>query len=40
MIPWCKGLGLTQPKSAAYGKFLELKKAKVLLTTPKEIDVD
>lgn len=25
---WCKGLGLTQPKSAAYGKFLELKKAK------------
>lgn len=25
---WCKGLGLTQPKSAAYGKFLEIKKAK------------
>lgn len=25
---WCKGLGLTQPKSVAYGKFLELKKAK------------
>lgn len=25
---WCKGLGLTQPKSAAYGKYLELKKAK------------
>ncbi len=28
---WCKGLAFTQPKSAAYGKFLELKKAKVLL---------
>jgi len=25
---WCKGLGLTQPKSAAYGKYLELKKSK------------
>jgi predicted phosphoadenosine phosphosulfate sulfurtransferase len=26
---WCKGLGFTQPKSAAYGKYLELKaKAK------------
>jgi len=25
---WCKGLGLTQPKSAAYAKYLELKKAK------------
>lgn len=25
---WCKGLGLTQPKSAAYGKFLEMKKEK------------
>jgi len=25
---WCKGLGLTQPKSAAYGRFLEMKKAK------------
>lgn len=35
---WCKGLGLTQPKSAAYGKFLELKKARVLLTTPKETE--
>lgn len=23
---WCKGLGLTQPKSEAYGKYLELKK--------------
>lgn len=26
---WCKGLGLTQPKSEAYGKYLEMKKAKV-----------
>ncbi len=25
---WCKGLGMTQPKSEAYGKYLELKKAK------------
>ena len=25
---WCKGLGLTQPKSDAYGRYLEMKKAK------------
>lgn len=25
---WCKGLGMTQPKSDAYGKYLEMKKAK------------
>lgn len=25
---WCKGLGLTQPKSEAYGKYLIIKKAK------------
>jgi predicted phosphoadenosine phosphosulfate sulfurtransferase len=25
---WCKGLGMTQPKSEAYGKFLKMKKAK------------
>lgn len=25
---WCKGLGLTQPKSEAYGKFLKLKQEK------------
>ncbi len=25
---WCKGLGLTQPKSDAYAKYLELKKLK------------
>lgn len=26
---WCKGLGLTQPKSEAYAKFLEIKKRKI-----------
>lgn len=25
---WCKGLGLTQPKSEAYGKYLALKKSR------------
>lgn len=25
---WCKGLGLQQPKSDAYGKYLEIKRAK------------
>lgn len=25
---WCKGLGMTQPKSEAYGKYLEIRKAK------------
>lgn len=33
---WCKGLAFTQPKSAAYGKYLELRKAKTLLHAPKE----
>jgi len=28
---WCKGLGQTQPKSEAYGKFKEIQKAKKLL---------
>lgn len=27
---WCKGLGLTQPKSEAYGKYLEIKKERIL----------
>jgi predicted phosphoadenosine phosphosulfate sulfurtransferase len=27
---WCKGLGLTQPKSDAYGKYLQLKKQKIV----------
>jgi predicted phosphoadenosine phosphosulfate sulfurtransferase len=26
---WCKGLGMTQPKSEAYGKYLQMKKQKV-----------
>jgi len=25
---WCKGLGMTQPKSEAYGKYLQMKKEK------------
>jgi len=25
---WCKGLGMTQPKSEAYGRYLKIKKAK------------
>jgi predicted phosphoadenosine phosphosulfate sulfurtransferase len=32
---WCKGLAFTQPKSAAYGKYLELKKSNTLLKAPK-----
>lgn len=32
---WCKGLAFTQPKSAAYGKYLELKKNKALLKAPR-----
>lgn len=27
---WCKGLGMTQPKSEAYGKYLEIKKQRKL----------
>jgi len=27
---WCKGLGMTQPKSEAYGKYLQLKKQKAI----------
>jgi predicted phosphoadenosine phosphosulfate sulfurtransferase len=30
---WCKGLGLTQPKSEAYGKYLKLKKEKKAVST-------
>lgn len=33
---WCKGLAFAQPKSAAYGKYLELKKQKTLLIAPKQ----
>lgn len=32
---WCKGLAFTQPKSAAYGKYLELRDSKTLLKAPK-----
>lgn len=32
---WCKGLAFTQPKSAAYGKYLEMKKAGTLLKAPR-----
>jgi len=28
---WCKGLGMTQPKSEAYGKYLKIKKEKKAL---------
>jgi predicted phosphoadenosine phosphosulfate sulfurtransferase len=27
---WCKGLGLTQPKSEAYGRYLDMKKKKAV----------
>lgn len=37
---WCKGLAFTQPKSAAYGKYLELKKSKTLLKAPKVTEND
>ncbi len=26
---WCKGLGMTQPKSEAYGKYLEIKRSRL-----------
>lgn len=29
---WCKGLGLTQPKSAAYDRFMKMKKAPKVVT--------
>lgn len=32
---WCKGLAFTQPKSAAYGKYLDLKKNNTLLKAPR-----
>jgi predicted phosphoadenosine phosphosulfate sulfurtransferase len=35
---WCKGLCFTQPKSEAYGKYLQLKKQKILLSSKEEID--
>lgn len=33
---WCKGLGLTQPKSAAYGKYLEIRKERKTNSVGKE----
>lgn len=33
---WCKGLAFTQPKSAAYGQYLELKKAKATLKSSNQ----
>jgi predicted phosphoadenosine phosphosulfate sulfurtransferase len=36
---WCKGLAFTQPKSAAYGRYLELKKNNILLKLSKENDL-
>lgn len=33
---WCKGLGLTQPKSEAYGKYLELKGKVAANALPKK----
>lgn len=33
---WCKGLGLTQPKSEAYGKYLKIKKARLAETDNKK----
>lgn len=32
---WCKGLGFTQPKSDAYGKYLEIKRARQARSKPK-----
>ncbi len=37
---WCKGLAFTQPKSAAYGKYLEMKKNNTILKAPKESKED
>jgi predicted phosphoadenosine phosphosulfate sulfurtransferase len=31
---WCKGLAFTQPKSAAYERYLQMKKSKTLLQAP------
>lgn len=39
---WCKGLGLTQPKSDAYGRYLEIKKSRKRreINQPLTDDVD
>jgi predicted phosphoadenosine phosphosulfate sulfurtransferase len=35
---WCKGLAFTQPKSAAYGRYLELKKNKTFVKVKEEAE--
>lgn len=35
---WCKGLGLTQPKSEAYAKYLAIKKAKLALDQKEDTE--
>lgn len=37
---WCKGLGLTQPKSEAYGRYLEIKRRKVNANGEKRTEKD
>lgn len=37
---WCKGLAFTQPKSAAYGRYLEMKNSKTLLKAPTVAEVE
>lgn len=32
---WCKGLNFTQPKSAAYGRYLQMRDSKTLLKVPR-----
>jgi predicted phosphoadenosine phosphosulfate sulfurtransferase len=34
---WCKGLGLTQPKSKAYEKYLELRRARLAALPSEEV---
>jgi predicted phosphoadenosine phosphosulfate sulfurtransferase len=36
---WCKGLGLTQPKSDAYGRWLEIKKEKAQAEKDRQADL-
>jgi predicted phosphoadenosine phosphosulfate sulfurtransferase len=38
---WCKGLAFTQPKSAAYGRYIQMRDSKTLLKRPRyEVDED
>jgi len=36
---WCKGLGLTQPKSDAYGRWLEIKKERAVVEKARQADL-